>query len=174
LGDRQVDEFGDAHSGLDREEQHRVVAAPDPSGAVRCSEQRVDLAAVEVGDGGLAVAGGGDLEHAGDAGGVLGVSQCGVAEQRVDRREPRVAGAGAVASVLVEVGEKRGDERRVEVRDVEPAWRFPGPLLGEAQEQTQRVAVGGDRVRADLALGQHALREERFQRGRELGHDRPP
>jgi hypothetical protein len=78
LGDGQVDEFGDADAGLDGEEQHRVVAAPDPCGSIRRREQRVDLAAVEVGDGGLAVACGGDLKHSGDAGGVLGVAQSGL------------------------------------------------------------------------------------------------
>jgi hypothetical protein len=102
-GDRQVDEFGDAHAGLDRDEQHRVVAAPDPCGSVRRREQRVDLAAVEIGDGGLAVACGGDLEHPGDACCVLGVAQRGVAEQRVDRREPGVACRDAVPALALEV-----------------------------------------------------------------------
>ena len=123
-GDRQVDEFGDAHAGLDRDEQHRVVAAPDPCGSVRRREQRVDLAAVEIGHGGLAVACGGDLEHPGDACCVLGVAQRGVAEQRVDRREPGVACRGAVPALALEVDQERADQRRVDVGQVEAAWWF--------------------------------------------------
>jgi hypothetical protein len=108
-----------------------VVAAPDPRGSIRRREQRIDLAAVEVGDGGSAMACGGDLKDPGDAGGVLGVAQSGVAEQRVDRREPGVPGRGAVPALAVEVSEERADQRCVEVGEVEAAGRFAGSLLRE-------------------------------------------
>ena len=84
--------------------------------------------------------------------GVLRVAQRGVAEQRVDRGQARVAGAGAVAAVALEVVEERADQRRVEIRDVEPVRLLAGCVLGEAQQQPERVAVGGDRVRAGVAL----------------------
>jgi hypothetical protein len=59
------------------------------------------------------VAFGWDLNHPTDARGVLGMPQRGVPVERVDRREARVAGPGAVASFVFEVVEERADQRRV-------------------------------------------------------------
>ena len=50
---------------------------------------------------------------------MLGVAQRGVAEQRVDRGEPGVAGADAVAALVLEVVQERADQRRVEIVDVQ-------------------------------------------------------
>ena len=74
-----------------------------------------------------------DLEHAADAGGVFGVPDGGVPVEGVDRCQPRVAGADAVAAVLLEVGEERADQRRVEVGKVQLAGLLAGLPLGEAQ-----------------------------------------
>jgi hypothetical protein len=66
-------------------------------------EQRVDLRLGEIGE---QVALGllrRDREHPLDRGGVLGVLQGEVGEQRVDRREPVVAGLRRVAAVVFEV-----------------------------------------------------------------------
>ena len=84
--------------------------------------------------------------------GVLGVVQREVAEQRVDRREAVVAGRDRVAAIVLEVVKERGDQRRVELRDVELARRRAQALCGEVQQQPEAVAVGGDRVRAGGAL----------------------
>ena len=85
--------------------------------------------------------------------GVLGVAQRGVPVERVDRRQPGVAGAGAVAAVVLEVVEERADQRRVEVGEVESAGLLAGLLWREAQQQPERVAVGGDRARARVLAG---------------------
>jgi hypothetical protein len=71
-----------------------------------------------------------------------------VGEQRVDRGETVVAGGDRVCPLSFEVLEERGDQRRVELCDVQLAGWLSGPLDGEAQEQPEGVAVGGDRVRA--------------------------
>ena len=110
-----------------------------------------------------------DLDHAGDAGGVLGVSQRGVAKQRVDGRQAGVAGPGAVAAVLFEVGQERADRGRVEVGEVQPAGRLAGLLLRETEQQPEGVAVGGDRARAGVALGHQPVGEERLQFLAQLG-----
>ena len=75
-----------------------------------------------------------------------------VGEQRVDRGEAVVAGADAVAARGFEVVEERADQRGVKVGEVEPRGRRAQLLLGEAQQQAEGVAVGGDGVRAGLAL----------------------
>jgi hypothetical protein len=62
-----------------------------------------------------------------------------VGEEGVDRREPGVAGPGAVAAVCLQVLQERGDRRGVEVGDAERARGFPGPGGGEAEQQPERV-----------------------------------
>jgi hypothetical protein len=51
------------------------------------------------------------------------------------------------------VVEERGNQRRVELGDIQLAGRLACPLGCEAEQQTERLAVAGDRVRACSALG---------------------
>jgi len=105
---------------------------------------------------------------------VLGVLKRHVGEQRVDRSETVVAAADAVAASFLEVRQERGDQRRVELRDVQVAGRSPGALGGEMEQQPERLAVGSDRVRARAALGDQPLTEVGLHRGRERAHRTPP
>ena len=102
------------------------------------------------------------------------MTERGVSEQRVDRGEAGVAGAGAVAALVLEVVEKRGDQRRVQIGDIELGWLAAQALGGEAQQQLERVAVGGDRVRAGASLADQPVGEERLHGRRERAHRRPP
>jgi hypothetical protein len=70
---------------------------------------------------------------------VFWVPECGVSEQRVDRREAGVPGAEAVASVVFEVVEERGDERRVQIADVELA-RLAAQALGGERSSSLSVS----------------------------------
>jgi hypothetical protein len=133
-------------------QQQRVVAAGGPPHAVWRGEQRVDLLVAQERDGRRRAAFGWDREHARDRGGVLGVLVRGVAKQRADRRQPRVASRGAVVALMREVVEERANQLGVQVGDVQLAGRRAGLPLGEGEQQTERVAVCGDRVRAGVAL----------------------
>lgn len=73
--------------------------------------------------------------------------------------------------VGLEVVQERRDQRGVEIVDVEPGRRLPGVLLGEGQEQPERVAVRGDGAWAGLALGHEPVGEERLQGRGEAAHD---
>ena len=79
--------------------------------------------------------------------------QRGVAEQGVDGGEPPVAGADRVVPVDLEVVQERGDQRRVEIGDVERGRRLAGRGGGEADQQPERVAVAGDGVAARRGVG---------------------
>jgi hypothetical protein len=70
--------------------------------------------------------------------------------------------------------EEGGDQRRVELCDVEPGWLAPEPSLGVVEQQPERVAVGADRVRADVALGDQPVGEPHLQRRRERTHEHRP
>jgi hypothetical protein len=72
------------------------------------------------------------------------------------------------------MGEERRDQRGVDVADVEPGGRLAGAIVGEDQQQPQRVAVGGDGVRAGVTLNRQPLGEERLDGRCQRGHDRCP
>ena len=161
VADLEADEFGDPQPGLDREQQERVVAAAVPAGAVWRGEQRFDLGGVEVVDGVALVALGGDREHPTDRVQLLGVFERHELVERVDRRQAVVAGPWAVVTLLFEVGEERADQRRVEVVDVEIAGVLAGRGCREREQQPERVAVGRDRLRAGVELGDQTFGEIR-------------
>ncbi len=120
-----------------------MVASAGPARLIAGSEEGVDLGLGEVGD---EVAFGSlvrDREQPLDRRGVLRVVKRHVCEQRVHRREAVVAAADAVAASFLEVLQERGDQRRVELCDVQLAGFRSGPLGGELQQQPERLAVGG-------------------------------
>ena len=101
---------------------------------------------------------------------MLGVTQCGVGEQGVDRGQAGVAGADAVVALVLQVVEESGHQRGVEVTDVHVGWLGGGALRGEAEQQPEGVAVGGDGVAAGLTLAHQPVGEKRLQGWRQRGH----
>ncbi len=97
-----------------------------------------------------------------------------IAEQRVDRGEPVVAGRGAVAPVAFQVVQEGTDQGCVQIIDGQLAGREAGALGGERQQQPEGGAIGRDRVRARGALGDQPLGEVGLQRRREAGHQQTP
>jgi hypothetical protein len=147
-----------------------MVTAADPSGAVWRCEERVDLRRGEVADDRAVEALGRDGEHTSDEVRVLGVSQRGESEQRVDHREPGVEGPWAVVAIALEVVEERRDARGVEMLDVKRGRPLAGGLLGEGEQQPEGVAVGRDRVRAGVSLIDQPVGEERLQSRSQRAH----
>jgi hypothetical protein len=103
-----------------------------------------------------------------------GMAQGDVSEQRVDGGEAVVAGGGAVSSFALEVGQERGDQRRVQVVDAELARGPAAAGGGEGQQQPERLPVAGDRVRAGGALADQPFGEVRLQGGGQRGHRASP
>jgi hypothetical protein len=136
----QCGEFGDAQAGFGGGEDQGMVAAAGAGAAVGDGEQGLDLAGGEPGDQGFAVPFGRDGEHAGDERGVAGFAQGGVGEQGADRGQPGVAGAGAVAAGGFQVVQECGDQRGVEVADVERGGLGAGAVAGEGQQQPVAVS----------------------------------
>ena len=95
--------------------------------------------------------------------GVLGVTQRGEGEQRADGGQPQVAGARAVVPVVFEVVEERRDQVGIEVGPIQAGRGLAGAVLGEPEQQLERVAVGRDGARADLPLLGEPVGEERLQ-----------
>jgi hypothetical protein len=116
-----------------------VVAPARPGRGVAGCEQRGEFGLGEVADQVALVPFGRDGEHALDRCRVLGMTQGRVGEQRVDRCQPVVAGADAVVPVVLEVVQERGDERGVQIGDVQLAGLLAGLPGGELQQQAAGV-----------------------------------
>ena len=101
----------------------------------------------------------------------LGVVQCGVAEQRVDGGEAPVAGPHRVAPVSFQVVEEGGDQRRVQVGDVQRGGRLAG--LGRRSRPAAGACPGNRRWCGSRPGAEQPLGEERLQRRRQRGHDSP-
>jgi hypothetical protein len=72
--------------------------------------------------------------------------------------EERTNRGQAVAADDLQVLQERPDRRRVQVGDAELDRASPGALLGEAEQEREGVAVGGDRVRAGRRWSTSACR----------------
>ena len=141
----EAGELGDPQPGLDGEQEQGVVAAAVPCPAVGGGEQRVGLVGGEVADDGPLAPPWRDRQDLADDGGVLGCPGGGVAEQRVDRGQPGVAGGAAVAPVVFQVLQERADQRGVEVGEAELAGCLPG--LGAARSRAAAGTCRGRRRR---------------------------
>jgi hypothetical protein len=61
---------------------------------------------------------------------------------------------------MLEVWENSSDQARIEVAQSEIRWALAQPLLGERQQQAERVLVCGDCVRAGLPIAAESLGEK--------------
>ena len=119
--DLQAGEFGDAGAGVVGGGEQDRVAPSAPGAAVGCGQDRGDLFAGQVAEHRPVEAFGRDGQHACGDRQRGRVADGGVAHERVDRGQPGVAGAGAVAAVGLEVVEEVQHERRVQVGQLQRA-----------------------------------------------------
>src|SRR5664280_1633028 len=91
------------------------------------------------------------------------MTERGVAEQGAQRGQPGVAGGDGHAPIIFEVGEKSSDGRCLEVGEVQLGRKRAGGVGHVREQLPERVAVGGHRVGAGLALRDESLGEEGLQ-----------
>src|SRR3546814_3728123 len=86
----------------------------------------------------------------------------GVFEECPERREPRIAAADTVAAVFLQMVEKVEQQAAIEICERKRGRNLPSPRLGEAQQQTKGIAIGGHSsgtggaVRSQLLYGEPA------------------
>src|SRR5512134_1745422 len=173
IGAAKANQFGRPKTGLDSEAKQRRVTPPGPVRPIRSGEKRVDFRLRQEGHEPSFEALRRNGENALDDGGTLGVPKCCVSEQGTDGSKPRIAGAHAVLSLLFQMIEKGADQGGIEIVDIELARLLAVSVRREDQEQPQGIAIGLERVRADLALAGEAVGEERLQGRGERAHASP-
>lgn len=92
-----------------------------------------------------------------------------IPKERVEGSETDIACAGAVRSLALDVVEKLPDKSRVEILKRQRRRLFPEPLERKPKDQTKRIPVGGDRVRARLPLAEQSVREEALEEAGKRG-----
>ena len=115
--DPEPGELRAPESGLDGDEQERVIAPSGPCAAIGRSEERVDLGAYEEADGTALEPLVRHCQDALDQSGVLGLLERGVPEEGANGGEPDVAAPRGVAAFVLDVVQEGADQRRVEIHE---------------------------------------------------------
>ena len=100
---------------------------------------------------------------------VLGLVRSDVAEEGTDRGQSGVARARVVAALVLEMAQEGTEEVGVQVAELQLRRGFVQHLPGVADQESERVPVAGDGVRAGLELLHEAVGEERRQEPGEVG-----
>ena len=146
-----------------------MIAPAEPGVLIGRSEQRLDPRASEKVDQGPRKALAGDGEHALDLRGMSRRLEGRVPKERVDSGEPQIPAAHAQPSMLLDMIEKRHDQRSIDFLELQARGRRVQTLLRKRQEQTEGVAIRTNCMRTNLPLLHQALREEPLQQRSKAG-----
>jgi hypothetical protein len=91
-----------------------------------------------------------------------------ISKERMDRCQPQVARAHADPVVLFQMVQKLCDQGRGDLLESKLRGPRVQVLLGELQQPTECIAIGGDGVRAYLTLLHQPLQEESLEQRSEV------
>ena len=87
----------------------------------------------------------------------------------MDRRQPDIAGAGAVLSAVLEMIEKITNEGHAQVLDGEIRGCFTEPFFRKMEEQPEGIAIPRDGIRTRSLLSEESIRKEGLKQGGKAG-----
>jgi len=154
----QVNELGDPQSGLDGEQYQRAIPAAYPRGDVGCREQRVGFGPCQVGDRPSLVPFDGDRQNPAAAIEMRRLADGHVVTEGVNRGEADIPRPRRVAPVLLDMIEKRADERGIQIVGREGRGRLAEPLLCKPEQQPKRIAIGRNGMGARPLLADEPCR----------------
>jgi hypothetical protein len=144
---------------LCRHQQQRPIAPPGAGGLVGSCQESLNLASRQE------INWLGSPPFAGNGQDPLGQSaqarflKGDIPEKRVNGSQANVATGGTVVSVFLQVAQERADERRIQILRRQQRRRFAETHLSKSQEQSKRVAVAGNRMRAGVEFSHQPLGE---------------
>ena len=170
----QPGDLRQAQPGLDGQEHERVVAPTRQGAQVRGAQEGIDLLTREKPDLRLAAALAGNGQHSLNLCRVVWHLEGRVPKERANGSQAQVAAAGTDAATVLQVLQERGDQRGIDLFELQVLRRDAKALPREAQELPKAVAVRSNRMGTDLPLLHQPTGEEALQQcgkaGR--GHDR--
>jgi hypothetical protein len=162
-------ELRDAKAGLNGDQEKRAIAPPYPRDRIWGIEEGVDFLLVqELHDPAFETLAW-DREDTLTEERVGGLRKGDIPEESVERREAGVAAASGVAALALKMVEELSEERGTEVGEHEAGGIAGKSCGGEAEQQTESVAVGGHRVRACAPLLDEPIDKEGLQKRGEIG-----
>jgi hypothetical protein len=153
----QASQFREPQASLNRCQQEGMISSPNPGVAVHHRKKGFDLGSSEEIDQSSGVPFAWNGQHPLDESGVLRCLQSGIAEERMDRSEPQIAGARAIRTCGFQMIQKRRQEWGGQILKGELGRWAPQPSLCKLEQQTKGVPIGVNRVRAGFALSDQAL-----------------
>ena len=160
----------EAKAGLYRRQHECVVAPVGPGIPARCSEQRIDFWTREKADQGACEALAWNCENTLDLRGVLRRLKGHISKERMDRRQAEVPRSHADPVVLFQMVQELADQGRGDLLELKLRGTGVQVLLGELQQPTERISIGGDGVWAHLTLLHQSLQEESLEQRSEARH----
>jgi hypothetical protein len=97
-----------------------------------------------------------------------------VAHEGLDCRQPRIARAGSIAALLLQMLEERHHELRVDLLQSQGGRPHSQPLAGELEEELKSEGVGIAGMRACAPFDGQALAQESSDVRCDRGHGVPP
>ena len=112
--------LGEAQTGLYGQQNEGVITPARPRTLIRSSQQGIDFGACEELDQGSCGAFIGDGEHPLDLCGIDWYLESCKTKERAQSRQAQIAAASADALLLLQVIQKRHDQGRIDLLEVEP------------------------------------------------------
>lgn len=180
VADAQTDDLRHSCAGIVHQAEKRSISLACPGSRIRRIEDRLHLLARQKSKYGpvkpLHRNGQRLLDHRERGKVVMG----GILQEGSKRRQTGVAAARAVVPVLLQMIEKAEDQSGVEIDQCQCNRRLADPGFSEAEQQSERVAIGGDGAWADGSLAAQVLDEEALEQGGKrrrrdrISHGDPP
>jgi hypothetical protein len=161
----ETDQLRSAQTRLDCYEQECPIAAPGPGALVRSCQQSFHLGSREEINRFAVMSLAGDGQNPLSQSPKSGLLKRDIPEKRVDSSQTNVAASRGVVSVFFQVVQKQADERRIQILGREQCRRLTEAILRKSQQQSKRVSVTGNRVRAGVPFGNQPLREVAMKQG---------
>jgi len=159
----RLNELGHPQAGADGQQQERTIPSTDPRGDVGRREQRVDFRTCQIRDGPSFVPLDGDRQNPAAAVEMRGLADGHVVTEGVDCSEADIACTRRVAPVLLDMIEKRADERGVQVVEGQARGRLAESLLHKPEQQPKRVAIRRNGMGTRPLLADEPFRKEALQ-----------
>jgi hypothetical protein len=167
-------EFGDAKPGGEGQMQHGAISRTRDDTRIRSIKESPQLIARQIRDQSFV-----SFLHW-DGMDLAGLVEAGrepvfqEAEERVDRGEPGIAGAGGVFPVSLKMCEKGEHKWSINLFHLELAGLDTKTARSEADQQLKAIGIGIACVWARRALGRQMFAQECREVGCEGGHATPP
>jgi hypothetical protein len=165
----QANQLGNPEPRLNREQEHRPIAAPNPTGGIRDRQQSVHLFPIEEFDGPTFVTFGGHREYSLAEQRMGGLLESHILKEGVNRGQADVSSASAILPASFKIVEEISNKQYVQIIDREVRWRFAQPFFCKPQQQAEGIAISRYGMRTCSPLPKQAVCKKRLQQRGKAG-----